>query len=85
MNNLDLRQAIIQRVHDKSNAELTDIIEGSIGSDERALPGLGVLFELIWQQSAAPEQSRMVETLHHCLNDGSQQGAAAKPDAGPKG
>ncbi|MBO7746942.1 small acid-soluble spore protein SspI [Paenibacillus sp. MWE-103] len=68
MNNLDLRQAIVQRVQNKSGAELTDVIESSINSDERALPGLGVLFEMIWQSSKAPEQNRMVELLYNHLN-----------------
>jgi small acid-soluble spore protein I (minor) len=61
---LTLREAIIQRVHDKSQEDLTDIIEGSIGNDERTLPGLGVLFELIWQDSDTSLHHQLVETLH---------------------
>jgi small acid-soluble spore protein I (minor) len=68
LNTLNLRQAIIQRVHDKSEDELTDVIESSIGNDERTLPGLGVLFELIWKDSDQPTQKRLVETLHHYLS-----------------
>jgi small acid-soluble spore protein I (minor) len=67
LNNLDLRQAIIQRVQGKTGEELTDVIEGSIGNDERTLPGLGVLFEIIWQQSASAEQQRMVDSLYNGL------------------
>jgi small acid-soluble spore protein I (minor) len=59
------------RVKDKSNEELNDIIQGSIGADERALPGLGVLFEMIWQDSSASEQSNMVSCLHRHLHAGS--------------
>ncbi|WP_409342331.1 small acid-soluble spore protein SspI [Paenibacillus sp. MBLB4367] len=61
--NLDLRQAIVQRVQDKSDSELREVIEGSIGGDDRALPGLGVLFEIIWQHSDAPTQQTLVDTL----------------------
>jgi len=68
LNTIDLRQAIVQRVHDKTGEELTDVIEGSIGSDERALPGLGVLFEMIWQNSPSPDQNRMVSTLYNHLH-----------------
>ncbi|BBH24727.1 small, acid-soluble spore protein I [Paenibacillus baekrokdamisoli] len=68
MSNLDLRQAIVRRVQDKTGEELTDVIESSIGQDERALPGLGVLFEMIWKNSAEPEHSRMVETLYNHLH-----------------
>jgi len=68
LNTLNLRQAIIQRVHDKSEEELTDVIESSIGNDERTLPGLGVLFELIWKDCDGPTQQKLVETLHQHLS-----------------
>ncbi|WP_308636024.1 small acid-soluble spore protein SspI [Paenibacillus silvisoli] len=68
MNNLDLRQAIVRRVQNKSGEELTDVIESSIGHDEKTLPGLGVLFEMIWKSSDASEQSRMVQSLYNELN-----------------
>lgn len=64
---LDLRQAINQRVQGKSNDELTEIIEGSIGHEEMALPGLGVLFEMIWNDSTAAARKKMVDTLHKHL------------------
>lgn len=67
MNTLNLRQAIIQRVHDKTADDLRDVIESSIGNDERTLPGLGVLFELIWQDSEPGAQDLMVATLHQHL------------------
>nr|WP_306220464.1 small acid-soluble spore protein SspI [Cohnella sp. WQ 127256] len=64
---LDLRQAINQRVQGKNNDELTEIIEGSIGHEEMALPGLGVLFEMIWNDSTAAARKKMVDTLHKHL------------------
>ena len=67
MNTIDLRQAIVQRVHDKTGEELTDVIEGSIEGDERALPGLGVLFEMIWKDSSIPSRNEMVQTLYQHL------------------
>lgn len=67
MNNLDLRQAIIARVHANTTAELKDVIEGSVGDDERTLPGLGVLFEMIWKQINAQEQDQLVQALHSHL------------------
>jgi small acid-soluble spore protein I (minor) len=61
--NINLRQAIIQRVHKKSSDELHEVIEDSIGGEERVLPGLGVLFEIIWQHSDADIQNELVSTL----------------------
>jgi hypothetical protein len=67
VNTLNLRQAIIQRVHDKSSEDLLDIIDSSVGADERSLPGLGVLFELIWRDTSPDGRQQMVKTLHHHL------------------
>lgn len=67
---LSLRQAIIQRVHDKSAEELIEVINDSIGGDDKALPGLGVLFEMIWENSGQAEQSSMATTLKNQLEAG---------------
>ncbi|WP_159885622.1 small acid-soluble spore protein SspI [Paenibacillus puerhi] len=66
--NLNLRQAIVQRMHDKNNDELLDIVQDSIDGEERVLPGLGVLFEIIWKNSAADQQSQMITTLKEHLD-----------------
>ena len=41
-----------------------EVIEGSIGGDDRALPGLGVLFEIIWQNIDEDTQQKLVHVLH---------------------
>lgn len=68
--NLNLRQAIIERVQDKSEDELHDVIESSIGNEERTLPGLGVLFEIIWQNSEENVQNELVSTLKKHIPEG---------------
>jgi small acid-soluble spore protein I (minor) len=65
--NLNLRQAIVQRVTDKNDEELFDIIKDSIDGAEQVLPGLGVLFEMIWQHSDQNMQTQMVTTLKEHL------------------
>ncbi|MEK8132126.1 small acid-soluble spore protein SspI [Paenibacillus filicis] len=65
--NLNLRQAILQRMHDKNDEELLDIVQDSIDGEERVLPGLGVLFEIIWKNSASEQQSLMITTLKEHL------------------
>lgn len=76
MQTIDLRQAIINRVQDNTKEQLTEVIQGSVGNDERALPGLGVLFEMIWSQSSDSEQIHMVNSLYEHLH---QDSAAANP------
>lgn len=66
---LSLRQAIIQRVHDKSEEELAGVIEDSIGGDDKALPGLGVLFEIIWENSGPEDRKNMTATLKNHLGE----------------
>ncbi|MFC6331809.1 small acid-soluble spore protein SspI [Paenibacillus septentrionalis] len=67
MQNFDLRQAIIDRIQDNNKNEIHETIADSCGADERALPGLGVLFEIIWKESSESQQSQMVETLYQHL------------------
>ncbi|OXM17371.1 small acid-soluble spore protein SspI [Paenibacillus herberti] len=68
MSQFNLREAITQIVQDKPEGELSEIIRDSIDSDEKALPGLGVLFEMIWKDSSAAEQQTLVGKLHGHLN-----------------
>jgi small acid-soluble spore protein I (minor) len=65
--NLNLRQAILLKVQDKSTEEIAKLIEDSIGGDEKALPGLGVLFEVIWEHSKQDIQKQLSETLKNNL------------------
>ncbi|WP_068773861.1 small acid-soluble spore protein SspI [Paenibacillus sp. FJAT-26967] len=64
---LSLRQAIVQRVEGKSDQELQEIINDSIDGQEQALPGLGVLFEVIWKNITPQTQTELVTTLREHL------------------
>lgn len=63
MQQLTLRQAVMMRVQDKDESELKEIITDSVGSQEQALPGLGVLFEVIWDHSGDDVKNQLVSTL----------------------
>ena len=48
--NLNLRHAIKQNVQGNSQEELeATIVDAIQNGEEKMLPGLGVLFEMIWQ------------------------------------
>lgn len=64
---MNLRQAIIAGVKNQSAQQLTDIIEDAINGEEQALPGIGVLFEMIWMNSDQISKQQMVQTLHNHL------------------
>lgn len=58
---MDLRQAIVHKVHGKTDQELKDMIEGSVDGPEAALPGLGSIFEMIWKELPANKQDELVK------------------------
>lgn len=58
---LDLRQAIIHKVHDKNDTEFREMIEGSVDGPEAALPGLGAIFEMIWKNIDTTQQNELIQ------------------------
>lgn len=70
MNELDLnlRQAILANVSDNNKDDLEATIVDAIQSgEEKMLPGLGVLFELIWNQSNNSEKEEMLVSLEQSV------------------
>lgn len=66
---LNLRNAIIHNVTGNSQDQLQETIVDAIQSgEEKMLPGLGVLFEIIWNNSTAEEQKEMLYALESGLN-----------------
>lgn len=61
---LNLRKAILENIseNDQSQLEAT-IVDAIQNGEEKMLPGLGVLFELIWKQSNEEQKQEMVESL----------------------
>lgn len=64
---LNLRQAIAQKVSNKNDEDIRDMIVNSVDGDEMALPGLGVLFEMIWKQSDEATQNQFIHTIQQQL------------------
>ncbi len=65
---LNLRNAVIHNVSGNTQDQLEDTIVDAIQSgEEKMLPGLGVLFEVIWQNSSENEKKEMLDTLESGL------------------
>lgn len=65
---LDLRQAIYQNIASNDQSELENVIIDAIeNGEEKLLPGLGVLFELIWKEAKTDEKDKMIHTLEQSL------------------
>ncbi|MBE3595571.1 MAG: small acid-soluble spore protein SspI [Hydrogenibacillus sp.] len=65
---LDLRQALDHKLRGASARQLQDIIEDAIDAQEdKTLPGLGYLFELLWQRSDDAERQAMLGKIAEAL------------------
>ncbi len=66
--NLNLRNAIMHNVSNNTQDQLEDTIVDAISTgEEKMLPGLGVLFEVIWKNSSEQEKKDMLQTLESGL------------------
>lgn len=65
---LNLRNAIISNVSGNDQGQLEDTIVDAIqNGEEKMLPGLGVLFEVIWENSSEDEKTEMLTILEEGL------------------
>ncbi len=61
---LNLRKAILANISTNNQQQLeATIVEAIDNGEEKMLPGLGVLFELIWQQSSDQDKLEMIKSL----------------------
>lgn len=66
--NLNLRHAVMQNVANNSKEQLEDTIVDAIQrGEEKLLPGLGVLFEAIWNHSSEQQKNEMLSTLEQAV------------------
>jgi len=65
---IDIRKAIINNFKDSTEQDITEsIVESIKQGNEIVLPGLGVLFELLWNNSSSNEQKTIVDRLKKSL------------------
>ncbi|WP_134684689.1 small acid-soluble spore protein SspI [Brevibacillus migulae] len=64
INALNLRQAIMYKMQGSNDQAVADTITDAVSSGmEKTLPGLGVLFEVLWQNSDQTARQQMVHTI----------------------
>ncbi|GIN91773.1 small, acid-soluble spore protein I [Siminovitchia terrae] len=65
---LNIRRAVIHNVAENNQEQLRDtIVDAMQKGEEKYLPGLGVLFEVIWQNADDQEKNKMLGTLENGL------------------
>ncbi|MFS0751235.1 small acid-soluble spore protein SspI [Oceanobacillus sp. 1P07AA] len=61
---LNLRKAIYSNISNNDEQQLeATIVDAIQNGEEKMLPGLGVLFELIWKHSDDQEKKEMIQAL----------------------
>lgn len=64
--NIDIRNHIKNNFKNNSKKNIKEAIELSIiEKDEITLPGMGVLFEILWEDSKNVEKERILEILEN--------------------
>lgn len=62
--NVNIREYIRNNFKKQDASEIEESIESSISSnDEVILPGLGVLFEIVWQNCSEDVKNNILQTL----------------------
>ena len=68
MDKIDVRSYIINNFKDDTVEDIQSSIEESISSHEDdPLIGLGVLFELLWNNSSAEEKTTILTNIKKCM------------------
>lgn len=61
---LNLREAILQNISSNTQEELeATVVDAMQKGEEKMLPGLGVLFELIWSEADQAAKEDMINAL----------------------
>jgi len=72
--NFDLRNAVIANLDDSNYDEINETILDAIQSgEEKTLPGLGVIFEVLWNGSNDTEKASIVSRITECLSSKTSQ------------
>ena len=70
MENIDIRNYIIENFKDDNIEKIRDSIETTINErDEDALIGLGVLFELLWNNLSQEEKVKSLNYINLSIKD----------------
>lgn len=70
MENIDIRNYIIENFKDDNIEKIRDSIETTINErDEDALIGLGVLFELLWNNLSQEEKENSLNYINKSIKD----------------
>ncbi|MCG0276233.1 MAG: small acid-soluble spore protein SspI [Thermosediminibacteraceae bacterium] len=69
MAEFDIRDLVLKNLAGSTREEVEEYINETIQTkEEQALPGMGVLFEVVWQKSNDNERSSMMDKIMNAIN-----------------
>ncbi|MCF6097383.1 small acid-soluble spore protein SspI [Thermovorax subterraneus] len=64
MASFDIRELVLKNLAGSTREEVEEYINETIQTrEEQALPGMGVLFEVVWQKSNSSEKEGMMDKI----------------------
>jgi len=65
---IDVRRAVIANLNGATNDDVRKTITDALSTGEEiVLPGLGVLFELLWKKGSIDQQNQIIQSLVESL------------------
>lgn len=69
MAEFDIRDLVLKNLAGSTREEVEEYINETIQTkEEQALPGMGVLFEVVWQKSSGNERDSMMDKIMEAIN-----------------
>jgi len=70
MPNIDIRSLVMKNLSGSSSEDMLDYVQDAVDSREEAtLPGMGILFELVWKKSDEQEKDQMIGKIIEEVNN----------------
>lgn len=70
MTALDIRNLVLKNLAGSTREEIMGYISETIETrEEEALPGMGILFETVWQKSNDSERNRMMDKIMESISN----------------
>ncbi|HET7580845.1 MAG TPA: small acid-soluble spore protein SspI [Bacillales bacterium] len=71
---IDIRKAVIANCSGNSQGQIQDTITDAIqGGEEKTLPGLGVFFELCWNEADKSDKEAMLANIEKGIPEQTQK------------
>lgn len=65
---VNIRKAVIENLSTSSNTSIKEILDDATSSNnETILPGLGVMFEVLWKNSETNEKNNIVNRISESI------------------